>query len=73
MAGRPRHPDKGLEKVVRNAEERDWQATHNPKTGYYRLKCPCGNHMKWVAKTPSNPNYERNLRSWLERCDCWGE
>lgn len=37
------------------------------------MRCPCGKHAKWVALTPSNPNYARNLESWLRRQACWKE
>jgi len=28
-------------------------------------------HRKTVHLTPSDPNYVRNLRQWLERQSCW--
>lgn len=68
---RPRHPDKGLEALIRDAEAQGWVAQHNPKTGYYKLRCECGLHLKWVKKTPSGANYEKNLRAWLQRQSCW--
>lgn len=34
--------------------------------------CPCTEeHFKTVHLSPSNPNYELNLRKWLERQPCW--
>ncbi len=71
MSSRPRHVNKELEQVIQDAEAKSWGVTHNPKTGYYRLTCPCGVHMKWLAKTPSGVRYEKNLRGWLARTGCW--
>ena len=34
-----------------------WTDDGDTKKGYTRLKCPCGKHMTWLHKTPSNPNY----------------
>lgn len=67
---RPRHPRKELEAVIRAAEKRGWWAS---KTNYYQLRCPCGRHGKTIHLTPSNPNYERNLRNVFENFPCWGE
>jgi hypothetical protein len=66
---RQRHPIKELETVLRDAEARGWRVERG---GYFMMKCPCTErHMKTVHLTPSNPNYERNLRAWLARCSCW--
>jgi len=68
---RPRHQDKDLEAVLRDAEVRDWQVTKDKK--YFKLWCPCpGQHRKTVHLTPSGSRYEMNLRKWLERQPCWG-
>ncbi len=68
---RPRHPRSDLEIVLRLAEERQWEVSRGGK--YYRCLCPCGEHLKWVHLTPSDPNYPRNLRAWFTRQDCWEE
>jgi hypothetical protein len=66
---RSRHPNKELEQVLRDAEARAWHVTKSRK--YFALRCPCGQHKRWVHLTPSDPRYERNLRKWLERQQCW--
>jgi len=68
---RPRHQDKELEAVLEEAEERGWRVDKGK--GYFRLRCPCGNHMRWVHLTPSGGNYVRDLLGWLRRSGCWKE
>jgi hypothetical protein len=68
---RPRHQAKELEAILRDAERRGWQVDKG--SGYFRMRCPCGNHQRWVHLTPSSPNYGLNLRKWLERQPCWQE
>lgn len=69
---RPKHPDRELEAILREAEGREWRV-EKPST-YFRLRCPCpGRHQRWVHLTPSDPNYGKNLRHWLGRLDCWRE
>jgi hypothetical protein len=71
VSQRPRHPVKELESVLQEAEARGWRVTKKPK-GYFKLWCPCeAKHRKTVHLTPSDPNYERNLRAWLRRQPCW--
>jgi hypothetical protein len=70
-ADRPRHPVKELEAVLSYAEGRGWRVWKG--SAYFGMRCPCGQHQRWVHLTPSNPNYERNLRSWLKRQPCWQE
>ncbi len=70
--GRPRHTVKELEALLQEAESRGWRVTRDKK--YFKLWCPCpGKHRKTVHLTPSDPNYERNLRAWLKRQPCWDE
>lgn len=68
---RPRHPNKDLEAVLRSLEQQDWSVVRCRK--YYKVKCPppCGQCLKMVKLTPSDPNYARNLRAWLRRSGCW--
>jgi hypothetical protein len=68
---RPRHPDKDLEEIIREAERHNWRASKGRK--YFELLCPskCGQHYRWVHLTPSDPHYALNLRKWLERQPCW--
>lgn len=70
---RPRHTDKHLEALLREAEERGWRVEKGRK--YYKMFCPprCGQHKKTVKLTPSNPNYERECRNQLGRATCWNE
>ncbi len=67
---RPRHPDKHLEALLREAEGKGWRVE---KGTYYKMYCPdpCRQHLKTVHLTPSNPQYERQLRNYLRRETCW--
>lgn len=71
MVARPRHPLKDLESLLRLVEEHGWTVLRG--TGYYRCRCPCGEHQRSVHLTPSNSNYARNTRAWFERQNCWEE
>jgi hypothetical protein len=67
--GRPKHPIKELEAVLKAAEAQGWDVAKNV---YYKMKCPCpGKHLKTVHNTPSDPNYLRNLIGQLKRTTCW--
>lgn len=72
MGQRPQHTRKNLEKVLLLAELQGWTVTKSGKQ-HFKMKCPCGAHLKWVSSTPSDPNYERNLRRELVRKTCWEE
>ena len=67
--GRPRHPNKDLEALLREAEAKGWRATKPRK--YFKVFCGCGQHQRTVHITPSDNDYERNLRGWLKRTGCW--
>lgn len=69
MADRPRHPNKDLERLLKDCEQRGWTVAKGKK--YYEARCPCGLHRRTVKVTPSDPNYERNARGWLKRTGCW--
>lgn len=73
MGGTPKHQDKELRAVIKEAERKGWTVARGKK--YYKLRCSCGNptHQKTVRLTPSNPNYEKNLRGWFKRTGCWEE
>lgn len=47
----------GLAETVAVAIGLGWEDCGQNKKGYTRLKCPCGRHMHWLHKTPSNPKY----------------
>jgi hypothetical protein len=71
---RLKHPRKDLERVLREAEAQPvpWRVTRGQ--GYFIMWCGCPDkHKKTVRLTPSDPNYERNLRGWLRRSTCWEE
>lgn len=55
--------------------ERGWRVDEE-RDGYPRAYCPCGRHIRSVHRTPSGPDYWRNLRAWVqrtERNDCGTE
>lgn len=69
MSGRPKHPRKELEAVLRAAESQGWAIV---KTTYFKMRCPCEDkHAKTVHLTPSNPRYLMNLLGQLRRATCW--
>lgn len=69
---RPRHPNKDLEAVLREAEDKKWRVSKGQK--YHKMLCsrPC-KCWKTVKLTPSDPNYLRNLLGQLSRATCWDE
>ncbi len=68
---RPKHPKKELEAVLREAEAQNWRVSKRPNR-YFKVKCPCDDlHIKTVKLSPSNPYYEKQLRSELSRSTCW--
>jgi hypothetical protein len=66
---RPRHQRKELEDVLQLVESRGWRVEKSK--GYFRIKCPCGNHQRTVALTPSGGYYVNHLVAWLRRLPCW--
>jgi hypothetical protein len=67
---RPRHPDKDLERILKEAEDRGWRVERGKR--YYKIYCPCPEmHKKSVHLTPSDPGYRRNLLGQLGRATCW--
>jgi hypothetical protein len=48
---RPQHQVKELEEVLIAAERKGWAVDKGKK--YFKMKCPCGEHMKTVKCTPS--------------------
>lgn len=70
---RPKHPNKDLEKLLREAEDKGWRIEKRPNR-YFKMKCPCDKlHIKTVKLTPSNPYYELHLRGQLKRATCWDD
>lgn len=66
-----RHPDKGLRRVIEEAEKKGWRV--KPGKKYWKIYCPCGTCWKTIKCTPSDPNYETNLRAKLARDTCWSK
>lgn len=72
MGGRPRHPRKELEAILRRAESLDWRVEKRGQ--YFKMKCPCPDrHLKTVRLTPDKSHYEKNLIHVLVRDTCWKE
>jgi hypothetical protein len=67
--GTRRHQIKELDALLTEAEKKGWDVSK--KSGYFRLRCPCGKHQTWVHLTPSNPRYEREKRQYLQGTGCW--
>lgn len=65
--GRPRHPDKDIERFLQHIEERGWRVEKAKK--YFRIYCPCQNsaHQRSVHLTPSDPRYLTNVQRWVAR------
>lgn len=66
---RARHQVKELEALLAEAESKGWRVDKGSK--YFRLRCPCKNHMTWVHLTPSNPRYAQERRQYLQGTGCW--
>lgn len=52
-------------------EAAGWRITR--KSGYFKAYCPCGQHLRTIHLSPSDPSYERNLTHWFLRQPCWSE
>lgn len=71
MPTRPRHPDKDLERLLKDAEAQGWRVEKG--SGYFHLWCPCEDkHKSSVHLTPKK-HYAKNLRKKLLRWTCWEE
>lgn len=67
---RPRHPNKELETLIRDAESQGWTVTKKRK--YYRARCPCPMKCsEMIHLSPSDPNYGINKRKKLSKCEAW--
>jgi hypothetical protein len=58
--------------AVARIQRRGWRVDVE-RAGYPMALCPCGRHRKTVSRTPSNPNYWKNLEAWFVRTACEGE
>jgi len=65
-----RHQKKEIEKLLREFDALGWRILDPPT--YYQVRCSCGLHKRSIHLTPSDPNYVRNVRQWLERQNCPG-
>jgi hypothetical protein len=70
---RPKHTDKDFEALLCSLERQHWRVPPPTRTGYYKVYCPCGKHLKTIHLSPSDPRYLRNLMGWLKRTKCWKE
>jgi len=64
-----RHPKKDLQEVLVAFDRAGW-VIEDPPT-YYTVKCPCGDHMRQIHLTPSNPDYGQRALRWLRRQPCF--
>lgn len=69
---RPKHNDKDLEQLLKEAEKKSWIVEGGGDT-HFKMFCPCGEDIKTVSTTPSSPNYEKRTRRFLERHTCWNQ
>lgn len=67
-----KHPKKDLEALLGEFHEAGWTIV-DPRKKYYKVKCPCGKHLKSIHISPSDPNYAKNAISWLYRQACYVE
>ena len=58
------------EDALRIANELNWREGRLNDKGYLQLLCPCGQHIKWLHKTPSNPNFFTEAIKYLRRQEC---
>jgi len=57
---RPKHPRKELEAILVVIEDEGaWRVDKPGK--YYRCRCPCGQHSKYVHLTPSPSPWRRGV------------
>jgi hypothetical protein len=69
---RDKHPRKGLEKLLREAEARDCRVETRGKGKPFKVKCPCPEgHYETIHRTPGQ-SYEMRKRNILEGWPCWG-
>lgn len=54
----------------RVAKELGWREAGRNKKGYLKLLCPCGQHRKWLHKTPSDPDFFKHAIAYLRRQPC---
>jgi hypothetical protein len=71
MAGREKHTDKELEKLLKDAETRGCRVESIGRGRPFKIKCPCPDrHMEMVHRTPGR-SYAMRKRNILEKWPCW--
>lgn len=58
------------ERLFQLAADLGWVPRDPNKKGYVKLVCPCGKHLTWVHKTPSNPYYYDEKIKFITRKKC---
>lgn len=59
------------EDVFAAADSLRWRVDDRPnRNGYFKMQCPCGQHTKWLHKTPSNPHYYREYIAKMQSLGC---
>lgn len=70
--GRPRHPNKHIEKAVKYAESLGWRVEISRAHGWGHLLCPQATRegcIVGVWSTPKNPeNHARHIRREVDQC-----
>lgn len=61
---------KEIECLLGEFHDAGWTIIDPPK--YYTVRCPCGQHQRWIHLTPSSAAYVKNALQWLYRQSCYG-
>lgn len=64
-----KHPKKEGEQTLKEFDRHRYRIENPPK--YYTVLCPCGDHLRQVHISPSNPNHFRECLNWARRLPCW--
>jgi hypothetical protein len=71
MPSRDKHPRKEIEKLLREAEERDFVVTTSGKGKSFKVKCNCAEgHLTFIHRTPGKTLANRK-RNEIEKWPCW--
>ena len=52
------------------AAEMKWEECAVSGKGYIKMACPCGQHLMWIHKTPSNPYHYQQRAQLIKRLNC---
>jgi hypothetical protein len=70
---RPKHNDKDLENLLKEAENKNWRVDGGGNK-HFKMFCPCHEkHKKTIATTPSSGRYLQRTRTLLENQTCWSQ